>query len=99
MKKCQEWLEKSHPSMYNRLWSTDALAQQTATLSVDAQKRAQKDAAKKAQKAEAAEAKLARMFSNLHAIEHDGMVFKHKLIYGTFRNNSCFESNNKACRA
>lgn len=44
------------------IWDTDALAAATSTLSVDAQKRAEKDAAKKAQKAEAAEAKAARTF-------------------------------------
>ncbi|KAB8292102.1 hypothetical protein EYC80_007847 [Monilinia laxa] len=57
VKKCQEWLEKKYPSMYERLWSEDALAAATSTLSVDAQKRAAKDATKKAAKAEAAEAK------------------------------------------
>lgn len=46
----------------NRLMAInqDALAAATASLSVDAQKRAQKDAAKKAQKAEAQEAKAAQ---------------------------------------
>jgi len=57
VKKCQDWLQKNHSDMYDRLWSADALSAATATLSVDAQKRAAKDAAKKAQKAEAAEQK------------------------------------------
>ncbi|ESZ90503.1 RNA-binding protein [Sclerotinia borealis F-4128] len=57
VKKCQEWLEKKHSNMYERLWSDDALAAATSTLSVDAQKRAAKDATKKAAKAEAQEAK------------------------------------------
>ncbi|KAF7945557.1 hypothetical protein EAE96_010324 [Botrytis aclada] len=57
VKKCQEWLEKKYPTMYERLWSEDALAAATSTLSVDAQKRAAKDATKKAAKAEALEAK------------------------------------------
>ncbi|PQE09801.1 translation machinery-associated 22 protein [Rutstroemia sp. NJR-2017a BBW] len=57
VKKCQEWLQKNHPTMYERLWSEDALAAATSTLSVDAQKRAEKDALKKASKASAAEAK------------------------------------------
>ncbi|TAQ87383.1 hypothetical protein B7494_g4294 [Chlorociboria aeruginascens] len=43
--------------MYERLWSEDALAAATSTLSLDAQKRAEKDAHKKALKAEAAEQK------------------------------------------
>jgi len=48
--------------MYDRLWSEDALAAATSTLSVDAQKRAEKDAQKKAAKAEAAEAKHAQTY-------------------------------------
>ncbi|EKD20963.1 hypothetical protein LZ554_002965 [Drepanopeziza brunnea f. sp. 'monogermtubi'] len=59
VKKCQEWLEKNHENMYDRLYSDDALAAATSSLSVDAQKRAEKDAHKKALKAEAAEAKQA----------------------------------------
>ncbi|KAL2070985.1 hypothetical protein VTL71DRAFT_14011 [Oculimacula yallundae] len=59
VKKCQEWLEKTDDDMYERLWSEDALAAATSSLSVDAQKRAEKDAHKKALKAEAAEAKQA----------------------------------------
>ncbi|CZR65865.1 related to density-regulated protein, translation initiation factor [Phialocephala subalpina] len=59
VKKCQDWLQKNHSNMYERLWSEDALAAATSTLSLDAQKRAEKDAHKKALKAEAAEAKQA----------------------------------------
>ncbi|PMD41877.1 translation machinery-associated protein 22 [Hyaloscypha variabilis F] len=57
VKKCQDWLQKNHPEMYDRLWSEDALAAATSTLSLDAQKRAEKDAHKKALKAEALEQK------------------------------------------
>ncbi|KAG9243533.1 translation machinery-associated protein 22 [Calycina marina] len=57
VKKCQDWLQKENPPMYERLWSADALQASTATLSVDARKRAEKDAHKKALKAEAQEAK------------------------------------------
>ncbi|ROW11196.1 hypothetical protein VMCG_01130 [Cytospora schulzeri] len=57
VKKCQEWLEKKHPDLYERIWSPDALAASTANLSVEAQKRAEKDALKKTAKAEAAAAK------------------------------------------
>lgn len=63
-KKCQEWLQKTHPFMYEKLWSEDALSAATANLSVDAQKRAAKDAQKKAAKAEAAEAKQADKVAN-----------------------------------
>ncbi|KAF8851093.1 density-regulated protein DRP1 [Acephala macrosclerotiorum] len=59
VKKCQDWLQKNYGNMYERLWSEDALAAATSTLSLDAQKRAEKDAHKKALKAEAAEAKQA----------------------------------------
>ncbi|KAF9869788.1 RNA binding protein [Colletotrichum karsti] len=57
VKKCQDWLEKNQPEMFAKIWSAEALEQATASLSVDAQKRAAKDAQKKAAKAEAAEAK------------------------------------------
>ncbi|KAH9236133.1 hypothetical protein K456DRAFT_1890850 [Colletotrichum gloeosporioides 23] len=68
VKKCQEWLQKNQPELYQRIWSavrylrriiTEALEAATASLSVDAQKRAAKDAQKKTAKAEAAEAKQA----------------------------------------
>merc|ERR1712025_568959 len=57
VKKCQEWLEANQPEMYARIWSPEVLEAATAALSVDAQKRAARDAQKKAAKAEAAEAK------------------------------------------
>ncbi|OSS51045.1 hypothetical protein B5807_04057 [Epicoccum nigrum] len=53
-KKCEEWLEKTHPDMHTKLYSQEALAQNLSALSVDAQKRAEKDAAKKANKAASA---------------------------------------------
>ncbi|KAH7354633.1 density-regulated protein DRP1 [Rhexocercosporidium sp. MPI-PUGE-AT-0058] len=59
VKKCQDWLQNNDEDLYERLWSEDALAAATSSLSVDAQKRAEKDAHKKALKAEAAEAKQA----------------------------------------
>lgn len=59
VKKCQDWLQKSHPDMYARIWSPEALEAATASLSVEAQQRAEKDAKKKAAKAEAAEQKQA----------------------------------------
>ncbi|KAJ4396897.1 Translation machinery-associated protein 22 [Gnomoniopsis smithogilvyi] len=59
VKKCQDWLQKHHPDMYETIWSPEALAASTANLSVEAQKRAEKDSAKKAAKAEAAEQKIA----------------------------------------
>ncbi|TVY71226.1 Translation machinery-associated protein [Lachnellula suecica] len=64
VKKCQDWLQKEYPPMYERLWSEDALAAATSTLSLDARKRAEKDAHKKALKAEAAEAKHAQTIAS-----------------------------------
>lgn len=56
-KKCSEWLSEAHPDLYTQLYSSEALSQNLSSLSVDAQKRAEKDAQKKAAKAEAAEAR------------------------------------------
>ncbi|PIB02055.1 Translation machinery-associated protein 22 [Cercospora beticola] len=56
-KKCEEWLLKNAPTLHSQLYSEEALSQNLSTLSVDAQKRAEKDAQKKAAKAEAAEAR------------------------------------------
>ncbi|KAK5654949.1 hypothetical protein OQA88_6706 [Cercophora sp. LCS_1] len=64
VKKCQEWLQKNHPSLYERIWSAEALEAATASLSVEAQERAAKDAKKKAAKAEAAEQKHADKLAN-----------------------------------
>ncbi|GAB7352772.1 hypothetical protein MBLNU459_g3119t1 [Dothideomycetes sp. NU459] len=54
-KKCEEWLQKNKLELHQALYSEDAVAAGLSTLSVDAQKRAEKDAQKKAAKAEAAE--------------------------------------------
>ncbi|PNH39657.1 hypothetical protein VD0004_g7240 [Verticillium dahliae] len=64
VKKCQEWLEKNERPLYDKIWSPEALEAATASLSVEAQKRAAKDAQKKAAKAEAAEAKQADRLAN-----------------------------------
>ncbi|KAL9613873.1 MAG: hypothetical protein Q9167_001610 [Letrouitia subvulpina] len=58
-KKCREWLEKNYPDMHEKLYSEEAIAATLSTLSVDAQKRAAKDAQKKEAKAAAAEARAA----------------------------------------
>ncbi|KAI0197772.1 translation initiation factor SUI1 [Astrocystis sublimbata] len=64
VKKCQDWLQKKEPSMYEQIWSPEALAAATASLSVEAQKRATKDAQKKAAQAEKAEQKQADKKAN-----------------------------------
>lgn len=56
-KKCKEWLEQSHPDMHEKLYSEEAITASLSTLSVDAQKRAEKDSKKKEAKAAAAEAR------------------------------------------
>ncbi|KAK4117221.1 translation machinery-associated protein 22 [Canariomyces notabilis] len=79
VKKCQEWLEKHHPELYQRIWSPEALEAATASLSVAAQERAAKDAAKKAAKAEAAEQKhadkLAKSVVTIKRIERNKRKF------------------------
>jgi len=67
------WSEGMHPlpgqKKPNSKWNyADALAAATSSLSVDAQKRAEKDAHKKALKAEAAEAKLAQTIASSKVI-------------------------------
>jgi density-regulated protein DRP1 len=57
VKRCQDWLEKNHKAMFDRIWSPEALEAATASLSLEAQKRAARDAQKKTAKAEAAEQK------------------------------------------
>ncbi|KAJ2971372.1 hypothetical protein NQ176_g7722 [Zarea fungicola] len=64
VKKCQDWLQSNEKEMYDRIWSAEALEAATASLSVEAQKRAAKDAQKKTAKAEAAEAKQADKLAN-----------------------------------
>ncbi|KAI1365041.1 density-regulated protein DRP1 [Xylaria arbuscula] len=64
VKKCQDWLQKAHPAMYDQIWSAEALEAATASLSVEAQKRAAKDAQKKAAQAEKAEQKQADKKAN-----------------------------------
>ncbi|KAF2718798.1 density-regulated protein DRP1 [Polychaeton citri CBS 116435] len=56
-KKCADWLEAAHPDVHNRLYNPDNLNENLSALSVDAQKRAEKDAQRKAAKASAAEAR------------------------------------------
>ncbi|KAK7924580.1 Translation machinery-associated protein 22 [Apiospora marii] len=63
-KKCQDWLQKAHPSMYEQIWSPEALEAATANLSVAAQERAAKDAKKKAAQAEKADKKEADKKAN-----------------------------------
>lgn len=79
VKKCQEWLQKNHEDMYDRIWSAEALEAATASLSVEAQKRAAKDAQKKAAKAEAAEQKqadkLAKSVVTIKRIERNKKKF------------------------
>ncbi|KAK7430883.1 Translation machinery-associated protein 22 [Neonectria magnoliae] len=75
VRRCQEWLQKNEPVMYDRIWSPEALEAATASLSVEAQKRAAKDAQKKTAKAEAAEAKqvekLAKSMITIKRIERN----------------------------
>ncbi|KAH8732799.1 RNA binding protein-like protein Tma22 [Phaeosphaeriaceae sp. PMI808] len=58
-KKCEEWLENEHPDLHSKLYSQEAIEQNLSALSLDAQKRAEKDSQKKAAKAASAEARRA----------------------------------------
>ncbi|WAO83540.1 Translation machinery-associated protein 22 [Fusarium falciforme] len=79
VKKCQEWLQEHEPALYEQIWSAEALEAATASLSVEAQKRAAKDAQKKTAKAEAAEAKqadkLAKSVVTIKRIERNKKKF------------------------
>ncbi|RCI15361.1 hypothetical protein L249_6507 [Ophiocordyceps polyrhachis-furcata BCC 54312] len=79
VKKCQEWLQSNKPDMYSRIWSAEALEVATASLSVEAQARAAKDAQKKTAKAEAAEKKeadkLAKSVVTIKRIERNKKKF------------------------
>ncbi|KAL2885316.1 Translation machinery-associated protein 22 [Ceratocystis lukuohia] len=79
-KKCQEWLEINEPELFNKLWSPEALEAATASLSVDAQKRAAKDAQKKAAKAEAQEAKEAEKVAHSTVVIKRIMRNKNKFV-------------------
>ncbi|KAJ9138976.1 Translation machinery-associated protein 22 [Coniochaeta hoffmannii] len=81
VKKCQEWLQKNHPDMYQRIWSQEALEAATSSLSLEAQKRAEKDAKKKAAKAEAAEKKEADKIA--HSIVTIKRIERNKRKYVT----------------
>ncbi|KAJ6028986.1 uncharacterized protein N7446_011673 [Penicillium canescens] len=56
-KKCEEWLKDNESGLWDKLYSEDALNANLSTLSVSAQERAAKDAAKKEAKAAANEAR------------------------------------------
>ncbi len=60
-KKCADWLSEHHPDLHAKYYSEEAqaaaLSSNLSTLSVDAQKRAAKDAEKKAARASAAESR------------------------------------------
>ncbi|KAG8631510.1 hypothetical protein KVT40_000650 [Elsinoe batatas] len=67
-KKCEDWLKSKDPSLHSKLYSADTIASNLSALSVDAQKRAEKDAQKKAAKAEAAEAREAERLADAKVI-------------------------------
>ncbi|KAK5131918.1 hypothetical protein LTR08_000506 [Meristemomyces frigidus] len=62
--KCSDWLSTHHPRLHAQIYDPNAAAASLSTLSVDAQKRAEKDAHKKALKATAAEAKEAERLAS-----------------------------------
>ncbi|KAF2186842.1 density-regulated protein DRP1 [Zopfia rhizophila CBS 207.26] len=64
VKKCEEWLKQHHPDMHEKLYSQETIEQNLSTLSLEAQKRAEKDSQKKAAKAASAEAKAQEQRAN-----------------------------------
>ncbi|EPT03821.1 hypothetical protein FOMPIDRAFT_1022031 [Fomitopsis schrenkii] len=51
--KCKEWLHETHPDLYEKYYSEEALHAKLGTLSLEAQEKLEKDTAKKEAKAEA----------------------------------------------
>ncbi|KIY67241.1 density-regulated protein DRP1, partial [Cylindrobasidium torrendii FP15055 ss-10] len=51
--RCKEWLNEEHPDLFSKYYSEEALQAKIGTLSLDAQKKLEKDTAKKEAKAEA----------------------------------------------
>ncbi|KAH7097253.1 hypothetical protein BKA62DRAFT_675241 [Auriculariales sp. MPI-PUGE-AT-0066] len=51
--RCKTWLEESHPDLYQKYYSEEALASKVGTLSLDKQQKLEKDMAKAEAKAEA----------------------------------------------
>ncbi|GLB34972.1 putative translation machinery-associated protein 22 [Lyophyllum shimeji] len=51
--KCKEWIKETHPDLYEKYYSEDALTSKVGTLSLEAQAKLEKEAAKKEAKAEA----------------------------------------------
>jgi density-regulated protein DRP1 len=63
--KCKEWLSDNHPDLYNKYYSEEALQKKLGTMSLEAQKKLEKDTAKKEAKAEAkADAALKKKMSS-----------------------------------
>ncbi|KJA29690.1 hypothetical protein HYPSUDRAFT_126647 [Hypholoma sublateritium FD-334 SS-4] len=51
--KCKEWLKEEHPDLYDKYYSEEALTTKIGTLSLEAQAKLDKEAAKKEAKADA----------------------------------------------
>ncbi|KAI5999752.1 eukaryotic translation initiation factor 1-like protein [Pisolithus orientalis] len=50
--RCKEWLKESHPALYDKYYSDEALQSKLGTLSLEAQAKLEKDTAEKEAKAE-----------------------------------------------
>ncbi|KZT70253.1 density-regulated protein DRP1 [Daedalea quercina L-15889] len=51
--RCKEWLHETHPDLFDKYYSEEALQAKLGTLSLEAQEKLEKDTAKKEAKAEA----------------------------------------------
>ncbi|KAK6532978.1 Translation machinery-associated protein 22 [Arthrobotrys megalospora] len=52
VKKCTDWLAANHPSLHQKLYSSEALENKMGTMTLEAHQKAEKDLAKKQQKEE-----------------------------------------------
>ncbi|KAK7471026.1 Translation machinery-associated protein 22 [Stygiomarasmius scandens] len=63
--KCKEWLQETHPDLFQKYYSDEALQAKIGTLSLEAQSKLEKDVAKKEAKADAkADAALKKKLSS-----------------------------------
>jgi len=68
--RCKEWLKETHPDLFDKYYSDEALQAKVATLSLAAQTKLEKDSAKKEAKAEAkADAALKKKMASMITIK------------------------------
>ncbi|CAK5281282.1 unnamed protein product [Mycena citricolor] len=82
--RCKEWLQESHPDLFPKYYSDEALQNKIGTLSLEAQVKLEKDMAKKEAKAEAkADAALKKKMASQIIIKRIERT-KHKCVTSVF---------------